>query len=127
METILEMHDQLNEIDSEIQELKDKKYSVVEKEWRYLKTRINILLTKFNKEYDSGIKKVIVMGKIELSLLYEAFEFLSIGHALNVELTDSGLISEIWDMEIYSCNTISFLKIFGKADNILFVEERYNK
>lgn len=117
--------EQMNEIGMKIQDLEIEKCLLIEKELIHLKTRINTILTKFNKKYDPKIKKVIAMGKDELSLLYDAHEFLVRDTGMNLKFSDSGLISKVWDMTIYTCDVGSFLEIFGKADNVVFVDERY--
>lgn len=117
--------EQMNEINMKIKDLRIEKCLLIEKELMYLKTRINTILTKFNKKYDPKIEKVIVMGKNELSLLYDANEFLVADTGMNLKLSGSGLISKVWNMTIYICDVESFLEIFGKADNVVFVDERY--
>lgn len=123
MRNRLEVIEQMNKIDDKIHELKADKCSLIGKELACLKTQINTVLTKFNKRYDSTIEKVLIMGRMELSLLYDAHEFLNASE-LNLELNDSGLISKIWGMTIYTRDVISVLEVFGKADNLMFVEEK---
>lgn len=123
MKNRLEVIEQMNKIDDKIHELKEDKCSLIGKELACLKTQINTILTKFNKRYDSTIEKVLIVGRMELSLLYDAHEFLNTSE-LNLELNDSGLISKIWGMTIYTRDVISVLEVFGKADNLMFVEEK---
>lgn len=125
MESRLEVSEQVSKIDSKIQELEAEKCSLIGKELTYLKTRINTLLTKFNKRYGSSIEKILVVGRMELSLLYDAHEFLEAA-GLNLELSDNGLINKIWGMTIYTKDITSILEVFGKADSLIFVEEKLN-
>lgn len=125
MENRLEVADQMSKIDDKIQELKAEKCSLIGKELTYLKTRINTILTKFNKRYDPAIEKVLVMGRMELALLYDSYEFLNVSE-LGLELNDNGLINKIWGMTIYTKDITSILEVFGKADSLIFVEEKLN-
>lgn len=94
-----------------------------EKDLMCLRAQINDALTEFVREYGYIEEKVLIIGRKELVLLYEAHALSDIESTFKLELDDDGFIVRVWSMDIYTGNVDSFIGVFGKTNNIMFVEE----
>jgi hypothetical protein len=107
--------EKISKIEREIQELE------VKKDFTYLSDKINTVSTEFKKKYSITAKKVLILGKNELDLLYKSYDFF--GRTLGEDSMTDGFITSVWGMDIYTSDVDSFVGIFGKANNIIFVED----
>ena len=91
----------------------------IEKRLMALRADINNKLVEFKMNIGDA-KKIIVLGRNELNLLYDAHELLEIESEFKLDFNEKGFIDKVWNMDIYVSDAGSCVDIFGKADNIIY-------